>query len=185
MTTSCYVCHRPLKDPKSIERGMGDICASHNQKDSMLANLAKQGEYTDEFDGTVPFTQAFVMKRRGPKTEADLDRTVVTNISHLVAHHSPEGYEFGYAGSGPADLALNVCQLYLNITDYQGRKTKCWDGQCWTLAWMLHQDFKNAFVANAPKSGTSIPFGEIDTWMKDHITVNLLQQCAEETESEE
>lgn len=182
MQTTCYICKRPLKDPKSIERGMGDVCASHNQKE---ATLAKQSEFTDEFDGSVPFTEFLVVKRRGSKTDADIERTVITNVSHLVTHHSPVGYEFGYAGSGPADLALNVCQLYLNITDYSGRKTKCWDGQCWTLAWMLHQEFKSAFLVDVPRNGFSIPFGVIDTWMKNKITVALLQQCALEIEEDE
>ena len=33
---------------------------------------------------------------------------VLTNVPHLVVHHSPTGYEWGYGGSGPADLALNI-----------------------------------------------------------------------------
>ena len=56
---------------------------------------------------------------------------VFTNVPHIVTHHSPTGFEFGYGGSGPADLALNVCQAYLNMQDYRGRKSKCWDGECW------------------------------------------------------
>jgi hypothetical protein len=33
-------------------------------------------------------------------------------VPHLV-HHSPTGMEFGYAGSGPADLALSLLTFHL------------------------------------------------------------------------
>ena len=183
MQTTCFICHRPLRDPKSVERGMGDVCASHNAKDLDL-ELAQRDDFADEVDASVPFAQVFVMRRVSPKNSLEAQQ-VVTNIPHLVVHHSPNGYEFGYGGSGPADLALNACQLYLNMTGYEGTKIKCHDGKCWKLAWMLHQDFKDAFVSNAPRNCTSIAFDEIDEWMKDHITVRLLQQCAAEIESEE
>lgn len=29
-------------------------------------------------------------------------------LQHRIVYHSPTGFEFGYAGSGPADLALNI-----------------------------------------------------------------------------
>ena len=107
MNSTCFICHRPLKDPKSVERGMGDVCASHNAKDLDL-ELAQRDDFADEVDASVPFAQAFVMRRRGTKTSTDLDRAVVTNVPHLVVHHSPNGYEFGYGGSGPADLQYEV-----------------------------------------------------------------------------
>ena len=37
----------------------------------------------------------------------------VVNVPVRVMHHSPSGIEWGYAGSGPADLALNILDLYL------------------------------------------------------------------------
>ncbi len=61
------------------------------------------------------------MQREGD----DYHAIVSTNVPHLGVHHSPSGFEFGYGGSGPADLALNVCQFYLNSIGYQGEKTNC------------------------------------------------------------
>lgn len=33
-----------------------------------------------------------------------------TNVPHLVVYYSPSGYEMGYVGNGPADLALNILE---------------------------------------------------------------------------
>ena len=39
-------------------------------------------------------------------------------VPHLV-HHSPTGMEFGYAGSGPADLALSLLTFHLEADPRQ------------------------------------------------------------------
>jgi hypothetical protein len=150
----------------------------------MSNGLCKRDEFSDEFDNTIPFEQALVMKRRFVDGPSDMEKVggVITNVPHLVVHHSPGGYEFGYGGSGPADLALNICQLYLNMTGYEGLQTKCYDGKCWTLAWRLHQQFKWEIVALTPRSGVTIPFSSIDVWFKASITADLLDQCRVETD---
>jgi hypothetical protein len=35
------------------------------------------------------------------------------NIPQRHKHHSPTGFECGFAGSGPADLALNILALFI------------------------------------------------------------------------
>ena len=37
-------------------------------------------------------------------------------LSHLLKH-SPDGFEFGYAGSGPADLARSIAGDFLAMSD--------------------------------------------------------------------
>lgn len=180
---NCKVCKRPLTDPTSIKRGMGDICAGHSGG-SRGEDVARRVNFQDVYSDEVPFREWFVMARAGKASDADLDRCAVTNVSHLVVHHSPDGFDFGYAGSAPADLALNAVQLYLNQVGYTGAKTKCYDGSCWTMAWMLHQDFKRAFIANVPHSGTTIPFEKIDTWMGLNMTAELLERCEDLTQYE-
>jgi len=178
----CSRCHRPLTDPDSIRRGMGPECSGRGSGSSER-DLCNRDQFSDEFDGTIRFEKALVLKRR-PGERSDKG-SVVTNVPHLVVHHSPDGYEFGYAGSGPADLALNACQLYLNMTGYEGRQTKCYDGKCWGLAWKLHQEFKIHFIASAPQTtGRIIPFAEIDAWFKTHITSETLEQYAIQKEEE-
>jgi hypothetical protein len=53
-------------------------------------------------------------------------------LSQKAYNHSPDGFEWGYSGSGPAQLAL---ALLLDITG---------DSQ---LSFRYHQDFKERFVA--------------------------------------
>jgi hypothetical protein len=132
----------------------------------------KREDFTDENTREMVFLdEALVLQRDG-----DNDHAIVrTNVPHLVVHHSPSGFEFGYGGSGPADLALNVCQWYLNSIGYEGQKTKCFDGTCWSLAWVLHQEFKWAFVSSASHKGITIPMSEIKKWFELHITEEL--QC--------
>lgn len=181
----CSRCHRPLTDPTSVRTGIGPECRALMGKDAG-GDLAVRDEFSDEFDGSVPFSRGLVLGRAPRPVLFDpfnLDRgQCVTNIPHLVVHHSPDGYEFGYGGSGPADLALNVCQLYLNMTGYQGEQTDCYDGKCWTLAFAIHQDFKRAFLAGAPKTGTTIPFERIDAWFREQITPDLVERSLPYTE---
>ncbi len=174
----CGRCHRPLTDPESKRLGIGPECRRH-EHGFVDSGLCKRDAFSDQFDNAIPFERALVMRRTlRPVLQDSADQVggAVTNVPHLVVHHSPDGYEFGYGGSGPADLALNACQLYLNITGYEGRMTKCYDGNCWSLAFALHQDFKEYFIASAPRTGKMIPFVEIDEWFKTHITSELLAQ---------
>jgi hypothetical protein len=147
-----------------------------------MDDICKRDTFSDEGGIEVPLLNALILDR-GPRS-VDQVGGCRTNVPHLVVHHSPDGFEWGYAGSGPADLALNACQLYLNIIGYSGRKTKCYDGSCWTLAWFLHQDFKRAFIAGAPREGAVIPFEKMDAWFQLHMTDELLGQCRD-YESEE
>jgi hypothetical protein len=181
-SVSCTQCKKPLTDPKSIEAGMGPICRGHanaTDKGSKMTDTAQRTEFIDEFYGLIPFSQAFVMHRNGNSGDADNDRSVVvTNVPHLVVHHSPNGFEFGYGGSGAADLALNACQLYLNQVNYSGLKTKCYDGTCWKLAWYLHQEFKREFIADVNwRRGATIPFEKIETWFNVNMTSELMRGC--------
>lgn len=57
-------------------------------------------------------------------------------------HHSPGGFETGYAGSGPADLALSIATHYFGENpntspDYPARD-----------AWRWHEIVKSAFIAS-------------------------------------
>lgn len=147
----------------------------------MKDDICKRDEFADADVDGVSLTQALVLQRDG-----DNDHAIVrTNVPHLVVHHSPSGFEFGYAGSGPADLALNVCQVYLNNIGYKGERTECYDGNCWSLAWVLHQEFKRAFIANAPHTGTSIPWAVIERWFEEHINDEMKRMYATVDEAEE
>ena len=66
---------------------------------------------------------------------------------HDLHNHSPDGFEWGYGGSGPAQLALAVLADHL--------------GNC-RQALALYQDFKWAVVSKLPESGWTLSARDID-----------------------
>ena len=73
--------------------------------------------------------------------------------------HSPGGFEWGYGGSGPAQLALAL------LADHTGDDEE---------AIMLHQDFKHLVVARLPFRGWELTGSQMDPWLeilKSHSTV--------------
>lgn len=73
--------------------------------------------------------------------------------SQQVWNHSPDGFNIGYGGSGPAQLSLAImlaCGLEEN------------------LAVALHQPFKWAFLANErDQDGDVMITFDLEEWMKD------------------
>jgi hypothetical protein len=70
-----------------------------------------------------------------------------------VANHSPTGFEWGYGGSGPAQLAL---ALLLEVTDEE-------------TAMELHHEFKWTVVAAFAKAGFRIGTGQIREWVRSRV----------------
>jgi hypothetical protein len=79
------------------------------------------------------------------------------NFPQRIRYHSPTGMEFGYAGSGPADTALNVLIHFVD-----GRK-----------AWALHQDFKRYFISWLTReSRHEISATDIRAWIEKQEVPN-------------
>lgn len=110
-----------------------------------------------------PLKEGITLQRDGDRMEGG---TVKTNVPHHVVHHSPDGYEWGYGGSGPADLALNIAESALHALRWKGSRTECFDGTCFELAWILHQPLKWRFIADVPDQGDVIPWEWILDWVK-------------------
>ncbi len=88
------------------------------------------------------------------------------NIAQRVRHHSPTGMEWGYAGSGPADFALNILDLFLPVGEDGWEGVRCWDKHVVSrIAWSLHQEFKFAVIAALPYEGGTISGGRIRAWI--------------------
>jgi|SRR5579859_1133707 len=62
-------------------------------------------------------------------------------------NHSPNGFEWGYGGSGPAQLALAL------VADHLGDSGR---------ALALYQDFKREVVATLPHDGWTLVTGDIE-----------------------
>lgn len=97
------------------------------------------------------------------------------NIPQAVIYHSPDGFEWGYGGSGPADLALNVVEHYLSLTDWDGQRVKASKGtQGFNMSFLLHQQFKDDFLIGlAQDESHVIPFAEIETWMAARLAPHI------------
>jgi hypothetical protein len=92
-----------------------------------------------------------------------------SNVPHFCIEHSPTGYSWGYYGSGPADLALNCCEWLLQFLGYQGEREKRWKGESFKLAYLIHQEFKERFIARVPKEGAIIPYQAVSDWVQQKI----------------
>ena len=66
-----------------------------------------------------------------------------------VARHSPTGIEWGYLGSGPADLALSVLSA---LTDGESASS-------------LYQRFKAEVIARVPEAGGVLRAAEVRAWV--------------------
>jgi len=77
-----------------------------------------------------------------------IDGSACASVDHVV-RHSPTGIEWGYGGSGPADLALSVLH---RVTDP-------------TCAEALYQRFKAEVVASVPHAGGFIRAADVRAWI--------------------
>jgi hypothetical protein len=137
------------------------------------SQILDHADYRDEYLPLPLVDHGLVMKREegsGPRG------TVKTNVPHRVEMGSPDGFEFGYGGSGPSDLALNAVEHLIQhlasegeidapsdyYTEEEGQVDK---GRVSTLAFRLSHEFKSRFVASASDSGASYDFEELRDWL--------------------
>jgi len=76
-----------------------------------------------------------------------------TNVPRLVYRHSPDGFNFGYGGSGAADLALNLLLFVCSRTQDAER---------------LYQKFKRRFVAGATGVRLEVMPEEVEAWLREN-----------------
>jgi hypothetical protein len=166
----CERCHRGLKDPESVKLGMGPVCRAKSGKGG--GDMFKDDGRTIADLPFDPESMDVVCSRR-PTGEHDWDGHSVLkthfNISQAVVSHSPSGFEWGYGGSGPADFALNVLNLFVPPRADGFAPVKCYDGECSSTAWALHNDFKESFIAPLPKDGGRIRGADIRAWLSVRV----------------
>ena len=80
---------------------------------------------------------------------------LLPDASQKIRNHSPDGHNWGYSGSGPAQTALAIC---LHIVGHE------------RLAQVLYQGFKRSFVATWQPAGADFKT-QID------ITDLLIENC--------
>lgn len=85
-----------------------------------------------------------------------------TFLKQKIIRHT-DGFQWGYGGSGPAYLAVNMLYDYLLRTHRKNARSVAVD---------LHQSFKWDFIAKAGKE-LSITGAEIEKWL---ASAQVLQQ---------
>ena len=68
----------------------------------------------------------------------------LTNVPYLVIHHSPTGFAWGYSGSGPSDLGLNVGEYFCRKLGWTEPSVKLWRRQTASAAaYAAHFEIRN------------------------------------------
>lgn len=166
-TTHCSRCYRPLKNPKSVVRGMGPVCAKKATQEAVQMMFDHQ--FTFDLEETRP-----EKVYRFVRGSDDTGHVIVTdeNGSRLLTHHvkhSPTGLEWGYGGSGPSDAARSILIDALGIAIKQKR-----NGQVDFLeagevdAFGSYHVFKFAHIASMPKDGGELPARTVIAWWQLH-----------------
>ena len=91
---------------------------------------------------------------------------------HNIGLHSPDGFEMGYGGSGPSDLALTIlCDFFgVKATPEAFQSGEMNDGQ--KLAWELHHDFRRKYI-EPHHSMVLIAGDQIQEMMNEKFTITV------------
>lgn len=106
----------------------------------------------------------------------DENKHVQANVPHSVIWHSPDGFECGYGGSGPADLALNILNAFVPPgmpIDFEKEgdwlrddaAEKCFRGFASRFAVRHHIQFKFEFIGKMDEAGGRIEARVIREWI--------------------
>ena len=82
--------------------------------------------------------------------QREAGRAVVEGVPHEWVWHSPAGCEWGYRGSGPANLALNILLAATGDRDFAAQ---------------YHQEFKWRFVTDLPIEDGGIRGSDVVEWI--------------------
>lgn len=153
---ACSYCGKPLTNPKSIKRGMGNICfMRHMGYDPEDDVYEFEDMYDDELEALYAM-EPITIKGSYDTREVWINNHILSPVdSWKVKRHSPDGFAWGYSGSGPAQLALAIILVY--ITEE-------------SLVFGLYQRFKFEIIAGLPQTDFEVKFN-MGAWLKRHILV--------------
>lgn len=95
--------------------------------------------------------KTYEVSREGGKVVVRSDGLLLwPERSQKVRNHSPDGFEFGYGGSGPTQLALAI------LLDYTDDKD---------IAQQYYPGFRDCFIVNVKHEGFQINASEIEEYL--------------------
>ena len=91
-----------------------------------------------------------------------------------VVHHSPGGYEWGYGGSGPSDLALSILCDFLEEDPQAVRESTRSLFARPTRSFPLHLYLVRSHICRLPRWRWTLTGAELTAWLAtDHDAINL------------
>lgn len=113
-----------------------------------------RGKYeAEKFYNTMHTTEVVTRSETDDFTVERLDTGIKTNVPVNAILHSPTGFEFGYGGSGPADLALNILLAVTKNLPYSIQ---------------YHQQFKYEFVVPLKGEQGVIKYNDVLEFLKNN-----------------
>ena len=170
---TCAICNRILTDPRSISIGIGPVCLARSRgttyrkgktkvilsDDQMEFNFDVSDEASEDQIWIIPNFSEVIFIQRNSRNE------ITTNVPHLITHHSPDGFEFGYSGSGPADLSINIIEEILRLESFEGSKVEISGGRIFSATQFLYHEFKFKFIATMTHDVGTVPYIEAKEWI--------------------
>jgi hypothetical protein len=126
--------------------------------------------------------------RTGPQGQLWPERrlgTPCSNVPRVVTYHSPDGFEWGYGGGGPADFALNILEAFQPWQESGEEPVQCYQGQCSAFAYRHHQRFKAEVVARLQLEGGLIEGARIRKWIAERAREDIARDNAARQEHED
>jgi hypothetical protein len=133
-----------LSDHRRIEYRLGETPVRR-----FLTNAPRYGLIT--FTRLLPTESRDDARGRPGQTVVELvdEAHGRTLLPAPIVLHSPSGFEWGFGGSGPADLAANVLAVF--VTDKEAMR--------------LHQRFKEVAIARIDRAGGRLSVSWIRDWL--------------------
>ena len=157
MVAQCTRCGRRLKTQPWANMGVGSTCAGRLGISPPLTPKAEKTPKQltlNQMKSLKPPKQSKIKGFFDVKLRRNPDGTANANVPHAIVRHSPTGFEWGYGGSGPAELALNI------LSSMIGQEAAEKNG--------LYQEFKFEFLANLPYDGGTIKVADIQKWFEEN-----------------
>ena len=166
--TRCLVCGRTLTDPDSIRRGIGPDCWAKLGGITAMHTPEYRNRSSSDVLLAMDWDTMNIRLQHRP------NGIIETNVPHVHVQHSPSGFSWGYAGSGPSDLALNILALFLPVMKHpktgrvMTRTIAVWKGpRVNKTAFDLYQKFKTDFLIRLDQqSNHIIPGDDIRAWLR-------------------
>lgn len=124
-----------------------------DDREAALADLeaARENDPARWLLGGLEVSAIIGVRDNGPKVMVARRDGSVKPLPTLLNEigHSPDGFEWGYGGSGPSQLAYAIVRLFLSTREARRH----------------YQDFKNRFIIGAPEAGFELDGAAVRAWL--------------------